>query len=271
MSLELHVAIENARDGIESVLPAYAAGTLRLPDLSQGLGILFRQVGTCQMLLTGVAAPFFVAQMQAASVYLSQLPTLSDNDKVTSMAGGWWSPVAGGYWDAAEQIARMSRTSPNLEREHEDDFLYVMFLMKRYCLRPATEGIASTIFDDEQSERLARWRVVLEGNPDPRLELCEALQSKDAASFQDALVRIGKGRRALLEKREASGTLKAELALWMKPVWLEGLALLRLAERDGLGRDFACPDVPPLIQIDPPFRYDAQSWRVLDIKALPSI
>lgn len=270
MALPLYVAIDNARDQIEEVLPAFAAGQLQQRDLAYGLGALFRQQGTCRMLVEGVAAPLFVGQMQAASVYLFRLPTLADADKLTSRAACWWDAIAGGYWEAARDIARSSRTTHNPDREHEDDFLYVMFLMQRYFLRPdGADPAARATFDREQVSRLERWRVVLEGAPDPKRDLCAALQAKDRDAFQQALLEIGEKRQRDLQQKEAMGKLPAELALWMKPVWPEGMALMRLAELDGLGGDFDCPDVPPLLRVKPPFRYDPQAWRSLDFQPAP--
>jgi hypothetical protein len=270
MALPHYVAIDNARDQLEEVLPAFAAGQLRQRDLAYGLAALFRPHGTCRMLVDGVAVPLFIGQMQAASVYLFRLPTLTDEEKLTSRAACWWDAIAGGYWEAARDIARWSRTSHNPNREHEDDFLYVMFLMQRYFGRPhGADAAALDVFDREQASRLERWRVVLEGAPDPKLDLCLALQAKDRDAFQQALLEVGEKRQRDLQVKEATGKLLPELALWLKPVWPEGMALMRLAERDGLGSDFECPDVPPLLRITPPFHYDPDAWRSLDFQPAP--
>jgi len=267
MALPLLVAIDNARDQLEPVLPAYAAGQLKQRDLAHGLGVLFRQLGTCRMLINGTADPLFISQMQAASVYLFRLPILKDDEKLTSRAGCFWDAIAGGYLEAAREIARWSRTTHNPDREHEDDFLHVMFLMKRYFLAPdPDDALGREVFDREQLGRLERWEAVLEGGTDPRLDLCRALHQRDRDLFQEALIAAGETRRALLNKREAAGQLKPEVLLWMKPIWPEGMALMRLAELDGLGRDFDCPDVPPLLRVDPPFRYDANAWREVDFQ-----
>jgi hypothetical protein len=267
MSLQLYVAIDNAREQLSPLLPHYAEGRLTQPELPHAFGILFRQLGTCRMLVEGVAAPLFVGQMQAASCYLFGLPALPPEEKVTSLAACWWDAIAGGYWGAARDIARLSRATPNLNREHEDDFLYVMFLMQRYFLTPDASNIeARAAHDQEQLQILERWNTVLEGAVDPKLDLCRALQDRDAQAFQDALLAVGDQRRASLEQMEAKGSLLDEQALWVKPVWPEGLALLRLAEVEGLGGDFDCPDVPPLVRVRPPFRYDANAWRDIDFR-----
>lgn len=265
MSLQLYVAIDNARERLEPLLPAYGEGRLTQPELPHALGILFRQLGTCRMLLEGVATPLLVAQMQAASIYSFGLHLLPLEEKVTSFAGCWWDAIAGGYWDAAREIAQLSRVTPNQNREHEDDFLYVMFLMQRYFLGPApVHSNERAAHDEAQAWRLERWHEVLEGGYDPKLDLCQALQTGDASAFQHALLAVSDQRRASLEAMEVKGTLLDEQALWAKPVWPEGLALMRLAQLDGLGSDFDCPDVPELLRAPSPLRYDADAWRNVD-------
>ena len=262
MSLSLHVAIDNAVGALTTVVPAYASGQYLQPNLPHAIGIYFRQLGTCRMLMEGVAVPVFQAQMQAAGAYLFRLPKMADEDKVTSLAAVFWDAVAGGYTSAARDIAIHSRPTPNLDREHEDDFLYVMYLMQRYFLRPAgSDAEALERHAGEQAARLARWEAVLEGGDDPRLNLCQALRDGDAEAFQVALLRTGAARDAKLDNLVERGSLTEELALWMKPVWPEGLALLRLAERDGLGIAFDCPGVPDLLRILPPLPYDSNAWR----------
>lgn len=265
MALDYYVAIDNAREQLEPLLPAYAAGQLHQPELPHAFGILFRQYGTCRMLVEGHARPLLIAQMQSASLYLHALPSLPLDEQATSFAACWWDAIAGGYWDAAREIARLSRATPNPQREHEDDFLYVRFLMERSFLAPEPvdqRGLESHAA--QQVERLARWEEVLEAGADPRLELCRALQDHDSEAFQAALIAAADARRASLEKMQAKGTLLHEQAIWVKPVWPEGLALLRLAERDGLGGDFQCPDVPPLLRTNATLPFDRNAWRQLD-------
>lgn len=262
MSLALQVAIDNALDSLTTVVPAYASGKYLQPNLPHAIGIFFRQVGICRMLLEGSAEPVFQAQRQAAGAYLFRLPHMAEEDKATSFAAVFWDAVAGGYDGAARDIALYSRRTPNPDREHEDDFLYVMYLMQRYFLAPADADVAARErHAREQDARLARWEAVLEGGDDPRLGLCAALRDSDAPAFQAALLQAAAAREAKLEKLVERGSLTQELALWMKPVWPEGLALLRLAERDGLDTAFPCPGVPDLLRVQPTLAYDSNAWR----------
>jgi hypothetical protein len=265
MSLELLVAVDNAEDQLGIVLPAYAAGKLRQPQLPHALAILYRQRGTSQLLLQGIPEPFFLALMQSASLYAYALGGMAEQDKVTSLAACWWDAVAGESWEAAREIAMLSRPTHNPAQEHEDDFLYVLFMMQ-YALHAGSSDAAQSTaaFEQAQQARLTRWEEVLEGAPDPRLDLCRALVASDKTAFQQALNDVADQRAKTMDEKLAKGAVKSEQVLWSKPIWPQGLGLLRLAQRNGFGSDLTCRFVPEVIRIDSPFRYSPDAWRSMN-------
>jgi hypothetical protein len=248
---------ENARHKLQAALPGYAAGTHAAAHHPHAMAALYRQLGVCSLLTGGVAEPLQLALMQAASAYLFRLPAMHDDDKVTSRGGAFWDAVGGGYWDAAADIAAASRSTFNPAWEHEDDFLHVWFVMSRYFRRPAATK-------REQKALLDRWSVVLDGAHDPRRDLCDALLRGDAAGFRAAFADVADAREADVRAQIAALTLSDEHAAWYLPFWGEGLALLRLAERDGLATDEHCRMVPQICRVPCPFAYDADAWRRID-------
>jgi hypothetical protein len=268
MSLALQAAIQNASTMLQTAIPSLAPGQPVDADFPHGLGVLFRQRGVSQMLLDGVVSPLRVAQMQASSVYAFLLRQMADADKTTSRAACFWDAVGAGYEAAAGDIARTSRMSANGDREHEDDFEYVACLMRRYYLAPPDDA------DDEaraQHERqlqdgLDRWEAVLETQRDPRFELCQALQAGDASAFENVLMELADAREADLANGLRKGALTEAQIAWVKPIWPEGLALLRLAERDGLALPESVPMVPTITRAPGMYQYDANAWRVLDFR-----
>lgn len=269
MSLQLISAIENARTLIPRALPDFASGTLGELAHAHGLGSLFRSVGVGELLLRGVVDPLFIAQMQSSSAYVFGLSRANDDEKVTSLGGCFWDAVAAEYWDAAATIARLSRMTHDPRREHEDDFSYVAFLMQRYFLAPAADAGAEeqNAHEQWQQQCLERWEEVLEGGIDPRLSLCHALRDRDAEAFEEGIVAIADDRAADLKRRHAKGALTNEELAWLLPIWPEGLALLRLAEREGLPVDgIDVPWVPPVIRVRNPYEYHPSAWRSLEIR-----
>lgn len=261
MSTELHIAIENAHFLLKSALRPYGAGLITKPDEIHGIGILFRQIGVCKLLIEGLSEPLFIAEMQAASSYAFGLDFLAEEQKVTSYAGCFWDAVAGTYWDGAAQIARKSRLTQNPDQEHEDDFLYVAFLMKRYFLGKNGDRKEN---QEDQKKMLKQWYEVLEGGMDPRLNLCRALMDRDSEAFVEAFDETAEARKEKLEQKYKTGVLADEQAIWFKPFWPEGLALIRLAEREGMTLPLDCPMVPAVSRQKNPFIYDPNAWRTVE-------
>ena len=267
----LHEGIDNAIDQLDRAIPAYAAGRLTAPHDPHALGVLFRKLGVCRMLTQGTAEPLFLAQMQAVSAYLHRLPTMPAEHKVTSRAAVFWDAIGGEYWEAASEIAWQSRTTVNRTWEHPEDFLYVWFLMARYFrdapIADDPNGRAQA--ELRQQELLDRWQAVLAGSHDPRLAVCEALLHGDAQAFRPAFDELADAREADLRWQVEQGVLPEDDVAWALPLWSEGLALLRLAERDGLAVDTHAKGVPQVARAPNPFAYDANAWRRVDFGPAP--
>lgn len=262
MSLALYMAIENARVQLEVIVPAFAAGKVDKPEHVHGIGILFRQIGVCRLLTDGIAEPLFVSQMQAASCYEYGLSRMPEEDKVTSLAACLWDALAGLYWQAAYAIAQNSRRVHNVGREHEDDFLRVAFLCRRYLLDRDSRDESE--HRESQAKLLDRWEQVLDGADDPRLDICRALFDSSAEQFNDGFERAAEQRREKLSAKQKDGSIRDEQAAWLVPFWPEGLAFLRLAGSEGMALYEDYPMVPMVTRIANPLVYDANSWRTVD-------
>lgn len=260
--------IDNAIFNLKTIIPDYAAGKLTEPHHPHALGVLFRRLGASRMLTTGTAEPLLVAQMQAVGAYLHRLPSMPDEHKVTSRAAVFWDAVGGQYWQAAAEIAQQSRPTVNPAWEHEDDFLYVWFLMSRYFLdaAPVNDRNARARAELRQQALLDRWAVVLASAGDPRRTLCAALLHRDAQTFRSAFDKAADAREALLRRQVEARQLPEDDAAWSLPVWSEGLALLRLAEREGLPVDDHCKSIPQVLRGRNPNAYDPNAWRRVEFE-----
>lgn len=270
MSLELRTAIDNAKHMLATAIPALADGTFGELTHAHGIATTFRSRGVSELLLRGVIDPLHAAQMQSTSVYVFALRrTTNDDEKVTSLGGCFWDAISAQYWDAAGEIAALSRMSHNPKREHEDDFLYVAYLMQRYFLAPPADAPAQALeaHAQAQQQRLDRWAEVLDGALDSRLRLCEALRDGDAQAFEDAIVAMADERDEDLTRRHKRGKLTNSEIAWLRPIWPEGLALLRLAARDPLPLPgLEVPRVPPMMRVDNAYVYDPNAWRSPDFR-----
>jgi Immunity protein 49 len=135
--------------------------------------------------------------------------------------------VAAGDFPLARDLVRLSTDQWVQDGEYEDDFCYRLFLHDfiappdplRQARMPAT---------------LQRWRQWLGGQACPRLALCEALLTRDAAAFTLAFDERIAQRQAEVQK-QSKMVIAANITFEpMARVFIEGLAILRMASRLGL-------------------------------------
>ena len=182
----LEVAIDNAHFMLPRGIHTLAKGPVgRIDDVHQ-ICTYYRQLGVATLLQEGSADRYDICAMQSAGMYLYELEPQPDGAKVTSFAKPLFDAIGSGYWEAARWIAEASRPTWNPEREYEDDFLYVWFLIQHGVLQAPAE-VTEPI--------LERYEEVLDGELDLRLDVCRALLRRHAKDFDTALVGLLERRR----------------------------------------------------------------------------
>ncbi|MBK6919724.1 MAG: immunity 49 family protein [Deltaproteobacteria bacterium] len=252
----LSVAVKNANFMIPRGIREISPGPLPRHIHVHQLCTYFRQRGVARLLLEGVPEGYYVNAMQSAAAFLLELRRAADAAKATSFARPFFDAVSAGYWDAALDIVASSRTTWNPDFEYEDDFYYVWFLML------ACKGAPPAELDDV----LAHYRDVLEGVYDARWSICRALFDRDERAFDGALRRLLDRRRDEVDELSQGSAMRGETTAWLQHFALEGVALLRIAERLGLSpaHDFLhCPDV---LRTDSPFVFDPNAWMQPDFR-----
>jgi hypothetical protein len=247
--------VANAEFALERQVPLLAANALKPRVGIHAMCTMFRKRGACVLLLTGDSDVYYLTAMQSAAAYLEYLGRAPEEDKVTSFAKPFFDSIAGGYWDAAREIAARSRASHHPDFEYEDDFLYVRFLQERFFLG-ATEAALM--------ELLARYEAVGEGRPDVRLDLCRTFAGGDSDAFDETLQELLRRRADELESLVSRGGTTEEEATWLRPYSNEATALLKLAERLGFPTQSSYSQVPNDVRPLSPFSFSADAWRTLD-------
>lgn len=251
----LSTAIENSEHVLPRGIRRASKGPLELDEVHQ-VCTLFRQLGVASLFVEGQADPYHRCAMQSASLYLNQLRQQPEDAKVTSFIKPWFDAAASSYWDAAKLIAQASRATHNPKREYEDDFLYAWFLMQHAALdapRAETEPI------------LDRYSAVLEGAHDLRLDICRALLEDDPSGFETALADLLQDREERVNAMIDRGSISGDAASWVRSFALEGMALLSIAERQGMGpgpRFLHCPDIA---RGGSPYVFSPNAWMQVSI------
>lgn len=148
----------------------------------------------------------------------------TDRYRKVTQSSGFFDAVAADRFGVARRIVNLSPQEWVERYEYEDDYCYVYFL----------HTLVTDAEDGERSAVLERLRRVEAGAPSVRFALCRALLKRDADAFDEAFW-------AALDAWDEEVAFQAESInrdevahCTEKHVWIEGLALLRLAEYRGI-------------------------------------
>ncbi|MGC3999318.1 MAG: Imm49 family immunity protein [Anaeromyxobacter sp.] len=136
----------------------------------------------------------------------------------------WFDAVAAGADALAAGIARAAAPAWTPGEEYEDDFLYPRVLMSHFGERAPAAQVGALL------DRLD----ALTAGADPRAGLCRGLVERDQARFEEALDQVVARRSEDLDQRRQRGMLPAEEGATEARIWVELLALVRLAQVSGL-------------------------------------
>jgi hypothetical protein len=153
-------------------------------------------------------------------------------DRVHHRVAGRYEPlldaIAAGDMQLAGDIERLSPAEFRPPDEYEDDYCYAQ-IMQRLCRAEVPE--------DELPPLLERFERYLDGDVNPRLQVCQALVAGDTQAFADAFdVFLGDVAQRI-QKNIARGQLEDVHVLAQRHVSVEGLAMLRLADRRGIATE----------------------------------
>ena len=251
-TLHLSDERENAEDDVQVVLGEATRPEQWTASVALLAASLYRKRAVCGYLTTGLAEPFFAGEMQAAAVYVAHLGAAGAIDAAASeTVRPFFDAVAGGYWDAARRIAASRAEAWASEREYEEDFAYATFLMALVGGGAASERVTGAALE----------RYVEVAGYDARSSVCRALMDRDELEFHRGLIRVLEERSEQIDGYEAGGHLADADVDWLRPVSIEGCALVRIAERLGVAAEIDLPQVPAPLRREPPFPFAPDAWR----------
>lgn len=235
----LELAQENYGYQLQRALEAVEEGDANAEDLAT-ITFSYRILGICALLrdMDGESFTQSLRKSGLARLHLlkqrsTQAP-LPNHVLAISKDTGFIAALAAGDLDTATRIAEHSPGAFIDGIEYEEDFLFFHF-QQRLLSTPTKQVELQGILD--------RWTRVVEGEPTAYLAVCQALLEQNEVSFCSALDAVLETRKEQLRMYGKQLDFDRELGATEGKVYLNGLALVRLAQSLKL----AVPERPELI------------------------
>jgi hypothetical protein len=175
--------------------------------------------------------------------YLSRVRNaglLEDHHRASGRVAPLMDALASGELALVRRIVALSPTEWLQGHEYEDD----------YCYAQLVHGL----LDDASSTTtlqpiLDRFDGYLDGKSSARLDVCRALAARDQAEFDRSFGALLEERELLIESDRRRGRVEEPEIVAQHHVFVEGLAVLRLAEQRGLVTEPDYPYCPSLARV----------------------
>lgn len=236
--------IEEFLDGLKSLKPSW--------DSAQEISKLYRTLAISSLFLDDDERAFFTNLSNSAYAFLYVGEKLKPQGFVVSKNGAFFDAVACRNDEAARRIARLCPVKHSPDFEYEDDFIFVSFLMKKYCLDAAPKELATM---------MARYEELLNGDHDPHFELCKALEGSDVELFNKSLGELIEKREAYYRKLTDDESISPEDAAIEAKLYVDGLALLNLAEKSGMDIREEYSYIPNKLRVQVAITFNAEDWK----------
>lgn len=185
--------------------------------------LLYRQLGIAGFLQYGNDEYYYECVEKGIELFLSYLRKSDIEEQVLSNNQTLFDAINCNRFDAIIEISKLSRNSFNASYEYEEDFLYQKFLILFF----SGENI------EKCHEMVDRFKNLLNGDPDPRFNICKAFIDNDDKLFTQSFSILLEAYPLDIEKKLDQRML-SEFEFFMDYYFFtEGHALLKLASKHG--------------------------------------
>lgn len=199
--------------------------------LSLSISDKLRALAITALLAKGDSDVFYhnlIRSGMARETYLKRLKKEGieqDHHRASGRYEAMLDAIAAVDFELARRIVGLSPREWQKGHEYEDDYCYAQILHRLVQESPAEEEILPF---------LEQFESYLDGKPNARLDVCKALTERDQEAFDEAFDALLDEQEAKIAANKERGQLEEPHVIAQRQVFVEGLAILRLAERRGL-------------------------------------
>ena len=203
----------------------------QLGRLSGEIAVKLRALGIILLLSNADSDGFYFNLIRSGRARLTYLLRARDLDATDDhhFASGRYGPlvdaIAAGDFDLARAIAAASPSEWREGHEYEDDYCYAQIFHRFVQIAPHEEEIPPL---------LQRLEAYLDGQTSARLAVCTALSARSQEAFDESFESFINERETQIAADKERGQLEEPAVMAQRPVFVEGLAVLRLAALRGL-------------------------------------
>lgn len=170
-----------------------------------------------------------------------------DHHSASARLDPLFDAIAAADFELASEIVALSRTEWLDGSEYEDDFCYAQLI----------HGLVTGSLEAAAAEPLfERFETVLDGQTSARLDICRAIYAGDQAEFEKCFEALIEDRERQIQADKDRFEMEDPEVLALRLIFVEGYAILKLAEKRGLkaedeyslcpsiGRIAVAPEVP---------------------------
>jgi hypothetical protein len=179
--------------------------------------------------------------------YLQRVQTggQPDHHDASARVAPFFDAVAAADFTLARQVAALSPREWRPGHEYEDD----------YCHAQIAHAVLAPVADVARTEALfARWEQVLDGQSDARVPVLRALAQRDKDGFDPAFEALVQQRDDALAAERARSRIEEFDVIAARQLFVDGLALLRMASQLGLATQaeyLGCPSLARQVTREP--------------------
>jgi hypothetical protein len=197
----------------------------------------YRRVGICRWFMRGDADALFTELANSAWVYDAWVQRHAPDTQCTSRCAPFIDAVVAGADAAAKALIAHQRKTWNEEREYEEDFYYARIL---HLLVGGPKAEIPVL--------LERWTSV-SGGGEARHQICTALSVGDTNALDEGFAALLAEWEADAAGRRGKGDPDAQVTT--DRLWLEGLALVKIARQEGLDLQPSHPALHTALLVPP--------------------